>query len=183
MADGLSVKIDMREFNRAMQDVLRLNKKSAKDDLYYQGKRLLPKIVRATSILTKSVRRFVWDEDQKKWVPAITKKSHKSKMFKPKTSGRLRAGWVLAWTALGLKNVPRGTGLAVKIFKGSEGDFVDKTKTADASIELINRVSYIDDIEGQVELIQKAVNEHKKTLTNYVLRKTMQRLNKRFRKY
>ena len=181
MAGGLSVKVDMREFNRAMQEVNRLNKKNVKADLYFQGKRLLPKIVRATALLTKAVRRFVWDEDQKKWVPALTKKSHKSKMFRPKTSGRLRAGWVMAWKALGLTNVPRGTGRAVKIFKGQEGDFVDKTKTLDASIELINRVSYIDDIDGQVEMIQKAVNEHQKVLTNYVLRKTMQRLKKRFR--
>ena len=84
------------------------------------------------------------------------------------------------WKKLGKTNVPRGTMVAHKI-AGKEGDFVDKTRGLFPSIELINEVPYIDRIEGQVDRIQRAVNKQTKQMTNYILRKTMQRLNKRFR--
>ncbi len=100
--------------------------------------------------------------------------------MKIKTAGRARAGWIPAWKALGKTNVPRGTMVAHKI-AGKEGDFKDKTRGLFPSIELINEVPYIDSIEGQEDKIQQAVDRQTKQMTDYILRKTLQRLNKRFR--
>ena len=180
MADGLKINVDMREFNRAVSKINLMKGKDARDDLYYQGKRLLPKIVQATTILEKKVRRFIWDEDQEKWVPAIMK-SGKSKMFKPKTAGRARAGWVAAWRALGLINVPRGTGLAVKIFKGLEGTFTDRTRSEFPYLEFENKVSYITKIEGAEADINAAVQKHRMSLVKYIKKKTLQRMGNYFR--
>lgn len=177
----LDVKIDMRDFNRAMKQVAQMKDKSAKSDLFYQGRSLIGKLVFATEFLSRSkkVRKFIFDKEQNKWIPALTK-AGKQIMTKIKTAGRARAGWIPAWKALGKTNVPRGTMVAYKIV-GKEGDFKDKTRGLFPSIELINEVPFIDRIEGQEDKIQQAVDKQAKQMADYILRKTLQRFNNRFR--
>jgi len=173
MAD-ITIDVDMREFNRAMQKISALNKKGVAEDLHYQAKNLLGKIARKTYAhpRSKKVREFVLDEKSGQWIPI-------GKMVRAKTSGRARAGWVPAWRKLGMTNLPRGTAAAVKIAGGNEGDFIDESKRLrDPFIEMINQVAYIEDVKGIGEAIDSAVSRQLKFMQRYIERKTRQRMNK-----
>ena len=176
----MTAQVDMSSFNAAMKKVRRLKDIAPAQDLRYQGRRLISKLVRITKrhAASKRVRKFIWDDDQNKWVPAI-KKNGKPVMVKTPMSGRAQAGWIPAWKGLGMNNIPRGTMFAYKK-AGKEGAFHDKTKGISPSLELINNVSYINDISGQDDAIQNALNWQTKQMENYIERKMVQRLDRIF---
>ena len=183
MVDGITVTVDTRAYNQAMRSVARENGKEIRKELFFQGKNLMPKLVRATAKLKigKKVRKFEYIKAEKKWQPKRDKDTGKQIMVVRQSAGRARAGWIPAWKKLKLTNIPVGTQRAHKI-AGIEGKFIDQSRRLlNPQLTIINEVPYIEELESISAKIDLAVALQTKKMESFVLRRQIRRLNRELR--
>ena len=182
MADGINITVDDKAFRRAMQEVRRVRKAEIPKELFFQGRNLLSKIARITPIhkFTKKVPLYRYNEDQKRWYPARSKKTGKPIMVQKRSSGRAKAGWIPSWIALKGKNLPRNT-MSAHSIHGDEGDFKDNTRRlTDPNLILINQVPYIEDLPEMEGNVRDAVALQTNQMEAFLLRRETRRFNKEF---
>ncbi len=162
MAEGIDIRFEDREFNRAIDELANFSRRGDIEVLTGQAIQLLRLIANRLTPLTTGRK-------ERKVGFAFIKFTRR---------GRARAGWWPAWQKIGVRAKPFGTtasGLAK-----AEGSVVDATNRRDRPfIEMTNEVQYIGKLDDEVDIVGQAVKMRFDDMQNAITKK-YERSLKRF---
>jgi len=147
---SIHIKFIDREFNRAINELAGSSRRSDVEVLTGQAIQLTRAVVRHTRL-------------------AAEEKKHK---------GRARAGWWIAWQALGVFGTPWGTNS--RVLAEAEGGIIDRRRVLNnPSVEIYNTVPYIETLDNADDIVQAAATERFFDMQRAIERRYAQNLRRK----
>lgn len=149
-AEGVGIRFEDREFNAMLRELTLEYKRSDFEILTSGARSLLRKLAFFTprSVAFRKIQWFFMRDRGP--VPLAKERS-----YKILRRGRARAGWWPAWIALRMIGTPFVGNMEMR--KIPEGDVIDRRRALrDPSIEMINEVSYIEALDAEHSIADRA---------------------------